>query len=690
MPTIPIYKQQTSVGGVPNLGRVSSEIMTAGARANQEFIESAKKSIEEKRLEFDNIRAEDAFNKLRERQMNLTLDPEKGYLSRRGVNAIDPDIVKNYEADFLRSSEEIEKELVSERQKQMFRQRAMVSGMEYRNGLMRHVLNESNQYAKQVFDGTIQVEASRSASAYNDQDIVSTSLMRVEASVARQSSREGWAADMSSAALMEARTKIHTGVLDSALSAFDINYASDYLKKNKDQIETSAYFKYSSVIQKAESEVVASTVATSAVRMYIGQLDSDDMSQVLEITKQAESGGRRFGGDGKILTSPKGAQGEMQVMPKTAQSPGYGVKPARDSSPDELARVGADYMGAMIKEFNGDVAMAWAAYNAGPGAVKNALSNSDAEGKPDEWLKYLPKETQVYVTKNIEAYRAGQGRSAIPTLSDIHLTIDQKMKGRSLDEIKLAKDEAERQWNVQEKKIKNQNEVALGEAYRWLEANGGNYAGMPASIKRAIPGEKLGSVRDYAAKIVRGEGVSTDYETYAALKSDKRLLAGSNLLALKPFLENRHFEELLKDQITLRQNGDSISNQLLTDNQTMKLMLTQSGIDPKSESKSSAKKLGQIYDFVQQRIDSRAVGLGRKLNSVEINEEIRNSFRDVSVQGSLFGTNRVPLATAIYEGSKIVVPDSERSKIQSALKAAGQPVTEQRIMSLYMRNLGIE
>lgn len=690
MPTIPIYRQQQSVGGVPNLGRVSTEAMTAGARGAQEIAGAVEKVVQERRDEFDNIRAEDAFNKLRERQMSLTLDPEKGYLSRRGVNALDPDIVRNYEGEFVRASQEIEKELVSEKQRQMFRQRAMVAGSEYRNGLMRHVLGESNQYAKQVFEGTLGVEVNRAASAYNDPDILNTSLMRVDAAVARQAKREGWAADISAAALMGARTKVHTGVLDSALAASDIGYAAEYLRQNKDQIETASFLKYKGVVQKAESEMVALTAATNAVNLYSGQMVGDDMAQVLRITMQTESGGRRFGADGKLLTSPKGAQGEMQVMPYTAKDPGYGVKPARGDSPDELARVGRDYMAAMIKEFDGDLPRAWAAYNAGPGAVGNAVVRAESEGKPDEWLNYLPKETQDYVTKNMDAYRAGQGRPSMPTLADIHSTIDQQMQGRPLAEIKLAKDEADRQWKVQTEAIKQQNDAVVGEAYRWLEANGGNYAGMPASLKRAIPGDKLGSVRDFAAKVGKGEAVSTDYAVYAELKSDKRLLAGTNLLTLKPFLENRHFEDLLKDQIALRENGDSLGNQLLTDNQTMSLMLTQAGIDPKADNKSQAKKLGQIYDFVQQRLDARAVGLGRKLNAVETNDEIRNAFRDVSVSGSFFGTNTQPLALAVTGEKQIVVPDSERAKIQSALKAAGQPVTEQRIMSLYMRNLGLQ
>jgi len=77
----------------------------------------------------------------------------------------------------------------------------------------------------------------------------------------------------------------------------------------------------------------------------------------------AESGGN------PNAVSPKGAQGLAQVMPATAKDPGYGVQPMRDNSRAENVRFGAEYLSAMLNEFK-DPKLALAAYNAGPGAVK--------------------------------------------------------------------------------------------------------------------------------------------------------------------------------------------------------------------------------------------------------------------------------------------------------------------------------
>jgi soluble lytic murein transglycosylase-like protein len=115
----------------------------------------------------------------------------------------------------------------------------------------------------------------------------------------------------------------------------------------------------------------------------------DIRSRLLSTIMQKESGGRRYDKNGNLLTSSKGAEGEMQVMPYTSRDPGFGVKPARNNSPDELKRVGDDYAMAMYSRY-GDPKLAMIAYNMGPGAT-------------DKWLaagadpRKLPKETQGYI-----------------------------------------------------------------------------------------------------------------------------------------------------------------------------------------------------------------------------------------------------------------------------------------------------
>lgn len=95
--------------------------------------------------------------------------------------------------------------------------------------------------------------------------------------------------------------------------------------------------------------------------------------------------------------SGAGAKGYMQLMPATAK--GLGVNP---NDPSQNIRGGAMYIKQQLQKYS-SVALALAAYNAGPGNVDKAIKKAGTT----DWeivKKYLPKETQNYVPKVIGYY----------------------------------------------------------------------------------------------------------------------------------------------------------------------------------------------------------------------------------------------------------------------------------------------
>lgn len=110
-------------------------------------------------------------------------------------------------------------------------------------------------------------------------------------------------------------------------------------------------------------------------------------------------GGKRYDPSGKLYTSPKGALGEMQVMPATARDPGFGITPWNGSH-DDLARVGREYRAAMQQRYGGDMAAMWGSYNSGPGRVDGLIAKYGAD-----WLRHAPAETQGYVSRNMRTLR---------------------------------------------------------------------------------------------------------------------------------------------------------------------------------------------------------------------------------------------------------------------------------------------
>ncbi|SFS21297.1 Transglycosylase SLT domain-containing protein [Granulicella pectinivorans] len=103
---------------------------------------------------------------------------------------------------------------------------------------------------------------------------------------------------------------------------------------------------------------------------------------LLAAVVKAESGGQ------VRAVSRVRAQGLMQLMPGTAA--GLGVKDA--FKPEENIAGGTEYLDRLLTRYHDDVALALAAYNAGPGAV-------------DRWHGVPPyRETRAYVTRIINEF----------------------------------------------------------------------------------------------------------------------------------------------------------------------------------------------------------------------------------------------------------------------------------------------
>jgi soluble lytic murein transglycosylase-like protein len=87
--------------------------------------------------------------------------------------------------------------------------------------------------------------------------------------------------------------------------------------------------------------------------------------------------------------SRRGAQGVMQLMPKTARS--LGVKDAFD--PRQNIFGGTKYLKYLLDRFDGDVTLTLAAYNAGPELVSKAGPSATQEA-----VEYVAAVKRFYET----------------------------------------------------------------------------------------------------------------------------------------------------------------------------------------------------------------------------------------------------------------------------------------------------
>ena len=99
-----------------------------------------------------------------------------------------------------------------------------------------------------------------------------------------------------------------------------------------------------------------------------------------------------------LAVSPEGALGLMQMMPATAEQ--FGVANVYD--PSQNLDAGASYLASLLRRFDGDLVLALAAYNAGPGKVDRF------NGMPPfrETRKFTDSVLRLYVEHHRAAWSA--------------------------------------------------------------------------------------------------------------------------------------------------------------------------------------------------------------------------------------------------------------------------------------------
>ncbi|EJO92896.1 lytic transglycosylase [Ectopseudomonas mendocina DLHK] len=130
-------------------------------------------------------------------------------------------------------------------------------------------------------------------------------------------------------------------------------------------------------------------------------------SWVFAITRQESA----FMADAR---SHAGAMGLMQLMPATAKETArkFGIplaSPQHVLNPDTNIQLGAAYLSQVYGQFNGNRILASAAYNAGPGRVRQWLRGADHLSY-DVWVENIPfDETRQYV-QNVLSYSVIYGQ----------------------------------------------------------------------------------------------------------------------------------------------------------------------------------------------------------------------------------------------------------------------------------------
>lgn len=656
------------------------------------------------------LRVDDALNRALEAEMRLAYDKDVGYTNQRGLSALEREsgkpLADEYDEEFGKAVESIGAGLGNDYQRQVFGQAIAKRRAQFRESVWRHALKEDLDYTLSVREGTVATRMQQIGLNYANPEVIDEAITSIRAATYDAAKLQGKSAEWADAQARKMASNAHKTAIAAALEKNDVAYADRYLKRYGKDMEADDLLQTTGLITKEMDLRVGTSAATEAMGRWAPKIVPGDMDRLTNIVMAMESGGRRYDAGGGLLESPKGAKGEMQVMDGTNRDPGYGVKPAADDSPEERARVGRDYLAAMVREYDGDVSKALAAYNWGPGNLDRAVK----EHGPN-WLQAAPEETRNYVERGVREFGAGAGRGKRPSLAEIKADLrgDPMLAGNPA-RLKAAEDAAEKQYRDIEAAEKQATDEALDTAYRGLYANGGNMGALPASVRAMIPGDKLGAVMGFADTVRKSGGAVHNPEAWAQILSMPResLAAMSPIeffREFRPHLDNTHLEKgyaLLADARG-EVGTDAKHLEVITTANRVKKAAIDAGLLPatgKAEEKQ-VKAFAQFERLIDDRVrqfEATDLQGKRKANSQELQQIIdgtlmdkvfvsRTGWFDREVIAGLAAPEDLTRAYVNVGGQEVRVaqiPANQRAVIASRLQSRGLPVTEQRIAELWV------
>lgn len=701
MPRLPDASQIRDV--VPRTGGPMASYQTGrteAAAANLGEVISKTADMELDRI--DDARAEDAFNRLREKQMQLTLDPEGGYAHIRGRNAVErkTPLIDEYSGLFRKSADEIASTLSTDQQRRKFKQRADSAAVGFNTDLLKHMMRETDSHRLEVLSGVVDTEVQNAGANWQNPEVIKQARSRIEYNLGQVYGATGRAGEKAKADLGAAMSKVHDAVVSSAMAEGDYDYAEKYFKENIKEMGNADVVRYGTAIRKMREDRNTTQDASAAIGSMMPAIAPDDFDRLNGLVRGVESGDRDHGPDGKPVTSKKGAKYAQQTMPATATNPGFGIKPAKDDSPEEYNRVGKEYLSKMLQRYDGDINKALAAYNVGPGVVDSAVArekNPKNDGK--SWMEMMPDETKKYVAKISKEYEAGMA-GARPSLQEVKAEAAKRVRARggTSEEVAKAQTKVESMYGDVDKSLNQQSDDVL------VKIQGRVDAGEVTSYDQLSPSELsiLGLKRNSARAYIEGAAGRADkalelspavISFFYTLKSDPVALKEASIAqisALAPEIGRENVQKL-QTQRSIFINQPEAEKAAIVDADQFRATAMRMGYNLSSD--KAKKDLLLIKDRTEQAIAVKQGELKRTLTREEKGNIIKQMMVEIpevrATRTGVFGggTTMKKRGYELEYPENVIIPEQEKAKIMADARRYGRNLSDSEVRDIYMQRL---
>ncbi len=404
------------------------------------------------------------------------------------------------------------------------------------------------------------------------------------------------------------------------------------------------------------------------------------------------------------LTSEKGAQGIMQIMPDTARQVAKELGIPFDLEKLKTDKVynralGEQYLKDMLVKYQGNQTLALAAYNAGPGKVDEWIGrfgnpNTGAISDTDFAAKIPFAETKDYV-ENINK-RVPPPSGITPTQDAIKAHLGDWLKqADNLHDVPLLKDLVKggitsvvnavtASQKADEMVSRNTLLAAMNDGHITNTAQIPQSPELLAAWQKASPDVQAAISRAMSREKSEGtqEGFATFYKLYNQAHEDPAKFADVNLVDYYGQIPKAYLNTL----VTLQGSIDKQALRTVSDATAMEIAnnsLKVSGIDPhpKDNEKAKAEVLDEFKTKYRMAITDFQDQNKRKPTPLELDKLAKEQLATVEKPGRFWGTNQ----TLAF---KEAIPDQEQKKISdSYYRKFGRFPSESEARRLYFAKL---
>ena len=720
MPVVPTYDTpQVAPAGLPNAqvqglspralmqGEIGGHEMESTGQAAMSYGIGAVNAEANSMMMANQVVVDDGINKARAARQKLANDPETGYLSKMGDDALRPNaqgqgLADNYTQQLNSQISAISDSMGNDAQRQVFARQVAPLITEFSGQVQSHALREHQSFGLKTQQGTIELASDDARRNWLDpnalsndpadqaQSVILRNLLSARSAVWKAGQLNGDPANLTDAKTEQVLSSIHSGVIMAALQNNRPDYAQQYIQKFAPDMTAGDLLKASGNIEVNMRDRNATGAAQSAITAYQSAFNPTIPDRMAQITAQAESGAQDFKADGSAVTSSAGAKYKMQVMPATAANPGHGIKPASDDSPAQYNNVGTQLLNALVKKYSGSSSKAWAAYNAGEGNVDNAIKDAGPGG---DWMGALAQyqspanhaQTLAYVQNNVKQLQNGGGIPPMPSLQDIHQAIRGQF-GPNADSQTVSKALAEgtRQYSDIQKDRVTQTDNLMQSAQQYAIQTNGDLNSMPPEMKAqitALAPEKWPELQKFYSAIANPPKVDNLVELNNAYNHPEMLTNLSNS-GFQQFLTNftpetqKQIQQMRSKNVKGEQSVDMSSVNEILNNRLRSI-----DVETKPTTDAGKQQIGTIQKQIYDGILEQQSRLGRQFNYAEVSKFIDTQIlRSTNIPGMLWGsTSKATLSMTPSD-----IPSAQLDQVKAALARQGamNPSSDQ-IMRTY-------